>query len=152
MVKSELEILVSSVNKLKASSKPAWGIMTSPQMLKHCNRQAKLYCNEYKSNFYTKILANTIGKMHLFYVKYIVKYDIHKYRKNSTGLKFLNTSKMDNINFEEERKELIKRLQFVHNFNKKYITNPMHGRVRNETFKKNIFAHVKYHLNQFGVL
>ena len=36
MFKSELEILVSSVNKLKASSKPAWGIMTSPQMLKHC--------------------------------------------------------------------------------------------------------------------
>ena len=53
---------------------------------------------------------------------------------------------MDNINFEEEKKELIKRLHFVHNFNKKYMTNPMHGRVRNETFKKNIFAHVKYHL------
>ena len=33
-------------------------------------------------------------------------------------------------------------LQFVHDFNKKYITNPMHGRVRNETFKKNIFAHI----------
>tara|TARA_B100000674_G_scaffold92244_1_gene64840 strand:- start:616 stop:1074 length:459 start_codon:yes stop_codon:yes gene_type:complete len=152
MVKSELEILVNSINKLKASSEPSWGIMTSPQMLKHCNRQAKLYCNEYKSNFYTKILANTIGKMHLIYVKHIIKYDIHKYRKNSAGLKFLNTSKMNNLNFEEERKELIKRLQFVHDFNKKYITNPMHGRVRNETFKKNIFAHVKYHLNQFGVL
>ena len=152
MVKSELEILVSSVNKLRASSEPSWGIMTSPQMLKHCNRQAKLYCNEYKSNFYTKILANTIGKMHLIYVKHIIKYDIHKYRKNLAGIKFLNTSKMNNLNFEEERKELIKRLQFVHDFNKKYITNPMHGRVRNETFKKNIFAHVKYHLNQFGVL
>ena len=24
--------------------------------------------------------------------------------------------------------------------------------IANETFKKNIFAHVKYHLNQFGVL
>ena len=152
MVKSELEILVNSINKLKASSEPSWGIMTSPQMLKHCNRQAKLYCNEYKSNFFTKILANTIGKIHLIYVKYVIKYDIHKYRKNSASLKFLNTSKMNNLNFEEERKELIKRLQFVHNFNKKYITNPMHGRVRNETFKKNIFAHVKYHLNQFGVL
>ena len=151
MSNNEVEKIIDSLNKLKNDSKPSWGIMTSPQMVKHCNRQAKLYCNEYKSNFYVKILANTIGKVHLIYIKYIIQYDIYKYKKNSTSLNILNTSKIHNINFEDEKKVLIERLQFVNNYSKKYITNPVHGRVKNETFKKNIFAHVKYHLNQFGV-
>ena len=71
MIKSELDILVNSTNKLKVSSKPSWGIMTSSQMLKHCNRQAKLYCNEYKTSYKSFFLANTLGKIHLFYLKYI---------------------------------------------------------------------------------
>ena len=151
MSNNEVEKIIDSLNKLKNDSKPSWGIMTSPQMVKHCNRQAKLYCSEYKSNFYVKILANTIGKVHLIYIKYIIQYDIYKYKKNSTSLNILNTSKIHNINFEDEKKALIERLQFVNNYSNKYFTNPVHGRVKNETFKKNIFAHVKYHLNQFGV-
>ncbi len=151
MSNNEVEKIIYSLNKLENDSKPSWGIMTSPQMVKHCNRQAKLYCNEYKSNFYVKILANTIGKVHLIYIKYIIQYDIYKYKKNSTSLNILNTSKIHNINFEDEKKALIERLQFVNNYSNKYFINPVHGRVKNETFKKNIFAHVKYHLNQFGV-
>ena len=35
---------------------------------------------------------------------------------------------------------------------KNLYVNPIHGLVNKETFKKNVFAHHKYHLNQFGVL
>ena len=57
----EIEELKLSLSELKIDSKPQWGKMTSAQMLKHCNRQAKLYCNEYSSNLYAKFLANTIA-------------------------------------------------------------------------------------------
>ena len=63
-----IEYLISSINRLKVDSKPKWGVMNCSQMLKHCNRQAKLYCNEYKTSFLSFFLANTIGKIHLFYL------------------------------------------------------------------------------------
>lgn len=147
-----LQHLISSINQLKVDTKPNWGNMNCAQMLKHCNRQAKLYCNEYKTSYMSFFLANTIGKLHLFYIKYIIKYDINKYKKNSKSLRFLNTSNIKNIDFEAERSLLIERLKFVNNFKKTHITNPMHGTVKKDTFKKNIFAHVKYHLNQFNAL
>ena len=146
------QILIKSINNLEVNAKPKWGEMTASQMLKHCNRQAKLYCNEYKTSYLSLFLANTIGKIHLFYLKYIIQYDINKYKKNSKGLSFLNTSNIDNIDFEDEKNKLIKRLKFVNNFKPQYISTPIHGKVRNETFKKNIFVHVKYHLNQFNAL
>ncbi len=147
-----IENLISSINRLKPDSKPNWGVMNCSQMLKHCNRQAKLYCNEYKTSYKSFFLANTLGKIHLFYLKYIIQYDINKYKKNSRGLSFLNTSNIENIDFEEEKNKLIKRLKFVYNFEPEYVSTPIHGKVRNETFKKNIFVHVKYHLNQFNAL
>ena len=148
----EIEELKLSLAKLKIDSKPQWGKMTSAQMLKHCNRQAKLYCNEYSSNVYTMFLANTIGKLHLFYVKYYLNYNIYRYKKNSAGLKFLDTTKLLNLDFEEEKQKLIQRHNYVSNYQKKFIVNSMHGWVTNKTFKKNVFAHIQYHLNQFGVL
>ena len=52
------------------------------------------------------------------------------------GLSFLNTSNIENIDFEEEKNKLIKRLKFVYNFEPEYVLTPIHGKVRNETFKK----------------
>ncbi|MAJ06902.1 MAG: hypothetical protein CL827_08620 [Crocinitomicaceae bacterium] len=126
--------------------------MNSSQMLKHCNRQAKLYCNEYKSIFFVLILAHTIGKLHLLYVKYYIKYDINMYKKNSRGLRILDTTKFQEIDFKENKQKLIKRHIYMHNYEIFFIVNPIHGLVNIDTFKKNIFAHTKYHLNQFGVL
>ena len=148
----DIKQLKISLEKLKVDTMPRWGKMNSSQMLKHCNRQAKLYCNEYKANFFVLILAHTIGKLHLFYIKYYINYDINKYKKNSRGLRILDTTKIQEIDFKEEKQKLIKRHIYVHNYEKNFIVNPIHGLVNKETFKKNIFAHTKYHLNQFGVL
>ena len=67
-----------------------------------------------------------------------------------SGFKEVNLQK--EIDFKKEKQKLIKRHIYVHNYEKKFIVNPIHGLVKKETFKKNIFAHTKYHLNQFGVL
>ena len=51
-----VEKLLVSLNLLKDSSIAKWGVMSSSQMLKHCNRHAKLFCNEYNSNLFHKIV------------------------------------------------------------------------------------------------
>ena len=49
--------------------------------------------------------------------------------KNSRGLRILDTTKVQEIDFEEEKQELIKRHIYVHNYEKKFIINPIHGLV-----------------------
>ena len=43
-------------------------------------------------------------------------------------------------------------LKIVDEYEKDYIVNNFHGRVRNKTFKQVVNFHTSYHLNQFGVL
>ena len=61
-----IENLILSINRLKADSKPNWGVMNCSQMLKHCNRQAKLYCNEYKTSYKSFFLLTLLVKFIYF--------------------------------------------------------------------------------------
>ena len=72
-------------------------------MLIHCNRHAKLFCNEYNSNFYHKIAAMIYGKYHLLNIKYILKFDNKKFRDNSKIPDFLIISSLKDIDFENEK-------------------------------------------------
>ena len=146
------EILINSINNLKVNNKPQWGEMSASQMLKHCNRHTKLYCNESKKGFVSFFKTLILGKIHLLYIKYYVKYNIHKYKKNSYSPSILRTSNTTNINFNEEKKRLISQIIDASKFNKSYRYTPLHGLVKNKTFKKNIEAHIKYHLYQFDAL
>ena len=93
-----------------------------------------------------------LGKIHLFYVKYYVRYDIHKYKKNSYSPSILRTLNSKGINFNEEKNRLISQIVDASKFNERYRYTPLHGWVKNKTFKKNIEAHIKYHLYQFDAL
>ena len=146
------EILIKSIDNLEINSKPKWGKMSASQMLKHCNKHSKLYCNESKRGFVSFFKTLLLGKIHLFYVKYYVRYDIHKYKKNSYSPSILRTSNTKDINFNEEKKRLISQIVDASKFNKRYRYTPLHGWVKNKTFKKNIEAHIKYHLHQFDAL
>ena len=64
-----LQHLISSINQLKVDTKPIWGTMNCAQMLKHCNRQAKLYCNEYKTSYMSLILGQHHWKTSLVLYK-----------------------------------------------------------------------------------
>ena len=46
------KILIKSINNLEVNAKPKWGEMSASQMLKHCNKHTKLYCNESKEGLY----------------------------------------------------------------------------------------------------
>ena len=147
-----LERLINAIESLEPSSIPKWGKMSSVQMLKHCNRHTKFYYNQKKRGVLSNLLTLTFGKMHLFYVKYYIRYDINRYSRNSYSPKFLLTSNLQDLDFGHEKKILIEHLKFVHSYNEKFIKSPVHGKVKNSTFKKNIDAHIRYHLDQFGVL
>ena len=146
------QILIESINNLDINAKPKWGEMSASQMLKHCNKHTKLYCNESKRGFVSFFRTLILGKIHLFYVKYYVRYDIHKYKKNSYSPTILRTSNITDINFNEEKKRLISQIVNASKCNKSYRYTPLHGFVKNKTFKKNIEAHIKYHLYQFDAL
>ena len=40
------QILIKSINNLEVKKNLIWGEMSASQMLKHCNKHTKLYCNE----------------------------------------------------------------------------------------------------------
>ena len=146
------QILIKSINNLEVNAKPKWGEMSASQMLKHCNKHTKLYCNESKRGLVSFFRTLILGKTHLFYVKYYVRYDIHKYKKNSYSPSILRTLNSKGINFNEEKNRLISQIVDASKFNERYRYTPLHGWVKNKTFKKNIEAHIKYHLYQFDAL
>lgn len=84
------------------------------------------------------------------YVKYYVRYDIHRYKKNSYSLPSLRTAELPHVDFDKERAELIARLTTVSEFQGRMRYTPLHGWVSRLTYQRNIYVHVQYHLYQFG--
>ena len=109
----DLERLIVSIEKLKPSSRPHWGKMSAAQMLKHCNRHTKIYCNPPRPGLFRHLLTLTIGKLHLCYVKYYINYDIDRYTKNAYAPNFLKTSRLEGLDFNNEKNNLIQQLKFV---------------------------------------
>ncbi len=142
--------LINALHTLENDSIPKWGVMTAPQMLKHCNLQIKLYSRKNPSGFSSLLRTYTMGRLHLMYVKYYVRYDIHRYKKNSYSLPSLRTAGLPDVDFEKERAELIGRLTTVSEFQGRMRYTPLHGWVSRLTYQRNIYVHVKYHLYQFG--
>jgi hypothetical protein len=94
----------------------------------------------------------TFSIFHISYLKYIVRYDVNRYIRNLPTLRFFNTFKYKELDFDKEKDYLINSLKIVDEYEKDYIVNNFHGRVRNKTFKQVVNFHTSYHLNQFGVL
>ena len=145
----ELDKLIKSINNLREDAKPRWGVMSSSQMLWHCNKFIVFYLNE--KRFKPNVLTYVFGSLHLFYLKYILRWNYEIYPKNSRTLKFFDAKRSDNLIFEEEKKKLIESLKKVNDYEHKYLVNTFHGKVNNWTFKEVVRGHTAFHLDQFGV-
>ena len=143
--------LISALYTLEVDSIPKWGVMTAPQMLRHCNLQIKLYSRKKPSGLSSLLRTYTMGRLHLVYVKYFVRYDINRYRNNGYSLPTLKTAGVVGVDFDAEREELIGRSTTVSEFEGRMRYTPLHGWVSRLTYQRNIYVHVKYHLHQFGV-
>ena len=145
----ELDKLIKSINNLREDAKPRWGVMSSSQMLWHCNKFIVFYLNE--KRFKPNVLTYVFGSLHLFYLRYILRWNYEIYPQNSRTLKFFDAKRSDNLIFEQEKKKLIESLKKVNDYEHKYLVNTFHGKVDNWTFKEVVRGHTAFHLDQFGV-
>ena len=145
----DLDKLIKSINNLSEDAKPRWGVMSSSQMLWHCNKFIVFYLNE--KRFKPNVLTYVFGSLHLFYLRYILRWNYEIYPKNSRTLKFFDAKRSDNLIFEQEKKKLIESLKKVNDYEHKYLVNTFHGKVDNWTFKEVVRGHTAFHLDQFGV-
>ena len=146
----EIDKLISAVKKLTPNTKPKWGKMNATQMVWHCKKFIIFYQNE--KNYPPNLRTKTLGYMHMFFLRYIIKWDYDKYPKNTPTLKFFDPERAKDVDLEDEKKELIKRLKMVNEYNQEFIVNTMHGKVTRDTFKEVVKGHTSFHLKQFGVL
>ena len=146
----EIDKLISAVKKLTPKTKPKWGKMNATQMVWHCKKFIIFYQNE--KNYPPNLRTKTLGYMHMFFLWYIIKWDYDKYPKNTPTLKFFDPERAKDVDLEDEKKELIKRLKMVNEYNQEFIVNTMHGKVTRDTFKEVVKGHTSFHLKQFGVL
>ena len=146
----EIDKLISAIKKLTPETKPKWGKMNATQMLWHCKKFIIFYQNE--KNYPPNLRTKTLGYMHMFFLRHIIKWDYDKYPKNTPTLKFFDPAKAKDVDLEDEKKELIKRLKMVNEYNQEFIVNTMHGKVTRDTFKEVVKGHTSFHLKQFGVL
>ena len=146
----EIEKLISAIKKLTPETKPKWGKMNATQMVWHCKKFIIFYQNE--KNYPPNLRTKTLGYMHMFFLKHVIKWDYDKYPKNTPTLKFFDPAKAKDVDLEDEKKELIKRLKMVNEYDQEFLVNTMHGKVKRDTFKEVVRGHTSFHLKQFGVL
>ena len=146
----EIDKLICAVKKLTPKTKPKWGKMNATQMVWHCKKFIIFYQNE--KNYPPNLRTKTLGYMHMFFLRYVIKWDYDKYPKNTPTLKFFDPAKAKDVDLEDEKKELVKRLKMVNEYDQEFILNTMHGKVRRNTFKEVVRGHTSFHLKQFGVL
>ena len=146
----EIDKLICAVKKLTPETKPKWGKMNANQMVWHCKKFIIFYQNE--KNYPPNLRTKTLGYMHLFFLRHILKWDYDKYPKNTPTLKFFDPAKAKDVDLEDEKKELIKRLKMVNEYDQEFLVNTMHGKVKRDTFKEVVRGHTSFHLKQFGVL
>ena len=91
------------------------------------------------------------GSLHLFFLRYILRWNYEKYPKNTATFKFFDADRSSNLIFEDEQKKLIESLRKVNNYEEKYLINTFHAKVDNWTLKEVVSGHTAFHLNQFGV-
>ena len=146
----EIDKLISAIKKLTPETKPKWGKMNATQMVWHCKKFIIFYQNE--KNYPPNLRTKTLGYMHLFFLRHILKWDYDKYPKNTPTLKFFDPAKAKDVDLEDEKKELIRRLKMVNEYDQEFLVNTMHGKVKRDTFKEVVRGHTSFHLKQFGVL
>ncbi len=146
----KLNELILAINKLSKESKPKWGKMNCSQMLWHCRRFIIFYLNE--SEYSPNIFTYSLGALHMCFLKYVIRWNYRIYPKNTPSLKFFDASLKIDIDFEYEKKSLLKILNVVNDLKKEFVINPMHGKVSRKILKEVVRGHTSYHLIQFGVL
>ena len=102
---------------LDKNSSPKWGVMSSSQMLFHCNTFVEVSLGRKKMSFLTRISSRLFFRyLFLKYLNYI-DFNINKFKRNSATLPIFKTFPK-NIDLDNEKKRLIKIYKKIEFFDK----------------------------------
>ena len=140
----------NSLNKLSSNSIPKWGVMSSSQMLYHCNTFIDVSLGKKKINFFIKVFSRLFFRY--FFLKYLnsIEFDIHKFSKNSSTLPIFK-SFPESIDFDFEKNKLIENVKKIEQINSNKVYHQMYGWIPALTIKKLVSFHTSYHFNQFNL-
>jgi len=135
---------------LDKNSSPKWGVMSSSQMLFHCNTFVEVSLGRKKMSFLTRISSRLFFRyLFLKYLNYI-DFNINKFKRNSATLPIFKTFPK-NIDLDNEKKRLIKIYKKIEEINTENVFHQMYGTIPTITLKKLVRFHNSYHFNQFGL-
>jgi hypothetical protein len=135
---------------LDKNSSPKWGVMSSSQMLFHCNTFVEVSLGRKKMSFLTRISSRLFFRyLFLKYLNYI-DFNINKFKRNSATLPIFKTFPK-NIDLDNEKKRLIKIYKKIEEINTENVFHQMYGTIPTLTLKKLVRFHTFYHFNQFGL-
>tara|TARA_B110000211_G_scaffold202894_1_gene235367 strand:- start:60 stop:515 length:456 start_codon:yes stop_codon:yes gene_type:complete len=139
------------LKNLDEISSPKWGLMSSSQMLFHCNSFIEVSLGIKKINFLTRLSTRLFFRY--FFLKYLnyIDFNIIKFKRNSSTLPIFKTYPQK-INFDDEKIKLIKIYTQVEAISSKKVFHQMYGQIPSLLLKKLVRFHTSYHFNQFGIL
>ena len=146
----DFNLLTNAISNLEENKTPRWGKMNSYEMTNHCNNFIAVSLGNQKIGFRTKLFGRLFGKLYLEYLKSI-NFDIERYPKNAKTLKELKNGDSD-LTFIDQKNKLIRNISIVKDINTPLIKHNIYGRIKTSLFKKLVYFHTSYHLNQFGIL
>ena len=137
--------VIARVNSLSAENKPAWGIMTPPQMVKHCAKCEEYYMGRIPVK--RSLLGRIVGKMA---IRSILKNEASGMQKNApTSPLFKSTE--TGLDLEQEKNNWVKLIKEYSYFQPESFTHWFFGKMTKEQLGQFIYKHTDHHLTQFGV-
>ena len=145
------KLVQNSLNKLSINSIPKWGVMSSSQMLYHCNTFIDVSLGERKINFFIRVFSRLFFRY--FFLRYLnsIDFDINKFSKNSSTLPIFK-SFPESIDFDEEKNKLVRNIKKIEGISSEKIDHQMYGTIPTSTLERLVSFHTSYHLNQFDLI
>jgi len=144
-------LVQNSLNKLISDSNPKWGVMSSSQMLYHCNTFIDVSLGVRKINFFIRVFSRLFFRY--FFLRYLnsIDFDISKFSKNSSTLPIFK-SFPESIDFDEEKNKLVRNIKKIEGISSEKIDHQMYGTIPTSTLERLVSFHTSYHLNQFDLI
>ena len=144
-------LIQNSLNKLSSNSNPNWGVMSSSQMLYHCNTFIDVSLGVRKINFFIRVFSRLFFRY--FFLRYLnsIDFDINNFSKNSSTLPIFK-SFPESIDFDEEKNKLVRNIKKIEGISSEKIDHQMYGTIPTSTLERLVSFHTSYHLNQFDLI
>ena len=148
---NDFDLFIDRLNDLEEETLSKWGIMSSSQMIFHCNTFIVVSLGDRKINLIIRVFSRVFFRY--FFLKYLnsIDFDIYKFKKNSSTLPIFK-SFPEIIDFDIEKNKLIQNLKKVELISSVKIHHQMYGTISTITLKQLVSFHTSYHFNQFDLL